>query len=165
MTSKPWFRRSKPTLISRARPPRIMTSSAPITWPPKPACFPTHWSRNRSVAHRDRRGRGSLDKGADQRVASPLESGPFRLKQRSKEKSVTGQFDGAHLTVRSGGANFQSAIHQGRRVSGIGAKAAVIGLANLIDAVDLAKPASRRQLQGFVHLNQGATSLPPTPEK
>src|ERR1035438_4135935 len=52
MTSKPWFRRSTLTLVNRRKPPRRMTSSAPITWPPKPACFPTHWSKNkRSFGH------------------------------------------------------------------------------------------------------------------
>src|ERR1035437_1704795 len=157
MPSKPWLRKSKPTLISRARPPRIMTSSAPITWPTKPACFPTHWSRNRLSSHPRRHGRGSLDQSADQKMAPPFESGPFRLKQRAQEKSVTGQFDGAHLSVRSRGANLQSAVQQARQVSGIGAKAAAVGLANLIDAVDLAQPACGRQLQGFLHLNQGTS--------
>src|SRR5664279_1539948 len=41
------FRRSRHTLLNRARPHRTMTSSAPITWPRKPACFPTHWSRSK----------------------------------------------------------------------------------------------------------------------
>src|ERR1035438_2098868 len=47
MTSKLWFRRSTLTLVNRRKPPRRMTSSAPITWPRKTACFPTHWSRNK----------------------------------------------------------------------------------------------------------------------
>ncbi len=88
-------------------------------------------------------------------MASPLESGPFGLKQRSKEKAVSGQFDGAYLAVSSCGANLQSTIPQASHVSGIRTKAAVIGLANLIGAVYLLKPASGHQLQGFIHLNQG----------
>src|ERR1019366_4325913 len=37
----------RPTLLNRTRPHRTMISSAHITWPRKPACFPTHWSRNK----------------------------------------------------------------------------------------------------------------------
>ena len=84
----------------------------------------------------------------------PFEGRSFRLKQGSEEKSVAGQFDGAYLSVRSRGSNLQSAIRQARHVGGIRTEAATIGLANLVGAVDLTKPASRHQMQGFVNLNQ-----------
>lgn len=92
-------------------------------------------------------------------MACPFESGSFRLKQGPKEKSVTRQFDGAYLSLRTHGTHFQPPIHQARHVSGIRTEAAAISLADLIRVLDLMKPASRRQVQGFLHLNQETTQL------
>jgi len=92
-------------------------------------------------------------------MARPLEGGSFRLKQGCEEKSVTGQFDSAYFSASSRGAHLQSANYQARYISGIEAEAAVIGLANLVRAIDLMEAASRCQLQDFLQLNQRTSEL------